>query len=554
MFCTKCGAELEDGAKFCTACGQPTDDQAVPAAPATAPEAPAAKESKDAVGDFLAKAKLFFASAWIKTKELASNIDKKLADVLGAKKLYAYAGVIALIGIIIVISVIAALIPESNGYLTYDSAIRLMSQDDTVYMLKNGKATAIKTDAETVDSTKSSIDGKVTVFVSNGELFLLKGKKAELIAENVGDYTLSLYGDAVVYTEVEGLNITYYYRKLSSGKSIKLHENELASSLLSYAIAPDGKSVSYFISDGLTDRALFYFNGKEATELDDCYGRVIGMSNGGKYIYVEVVKDLKTYLYAYNKKGDGTKIDSCNAGGFALNLSATEIMYTGNDKTYISTKGKEPIKAASAIIELVKPAYTSTFKLSADCVVYPVESLYEHVYSSGSTAYYVSKRESKNIKLVKADSWDFRLDNSAEFLYYFDDDELKVLEIAKGERADDKAKTIAKDVEEYVLTSDRKYVYYLSDAELHVVNGKKGGKSKELQTDDVSDILAIDKNDAVYFLSDGDVYAATGKKKGKLVLDDGYSSSLGGYVYLTDGDTLYAARGRSKPKALIELD
>ena len=38
MFCTKCGAQLEDGAKFCTGCGAQTRFAQVPAPEATAPD------------------------------------------------------------------------------------------------------------------------------------------------------------------------------------------------------------------------------------------------------------------------------------------------------------------------------------------------------------------------------------------------------------------------------------------------------------------------------------------------------------------------------------
>ena len=44
MFCTSCGAPLEDNAKFCTSCGARVENAAAPAtatAPATAPVAPA---------------------------------------------------------------------------------------------------------------------------------------------------------------------------------------------------------------------------------------------------------------------------------------------------------------------------------------------------------------------------------------------------------------------------------------------------------------------------------------------------------------------------------
>ena len=36
--------------------------------------------------------------------------------------------------------------------------------------------------------------------------------------------------------------------------------------------------------------------------------------------------------------------------------------------------------------------------------------------------------------------------------------------------------------------------------------------------------------------------------------EKGYFGEFGGYVYIMDEDTLYGARGRSKPKLLIERD
>src|SRR4051794_11907641 len=42
MFCTKCGAKLDDTARFCTACGQPVGPAVNPAALPVSPESTAA--------------------------------------------------------------------------------------------------------------------------------------------------------------------------------------------------------------------------------------------------------------------------------------------------------------------------------------------------------------------------------------------------------------------------------------------------------------------------------------------------------------------------------
>ena len=562
MFCTKCGAKIDDGAKFCTSCGQPVE-AAAPAAAATetpvqetapvaeaAPVAAAAPaEKKNTVGELIAKAKALWATVVEKVKPALKKADDKAGEVLGDKKNYAYAGVLVLVGLILTIAVVAAIIPDGNGYLASKS-VEAVDTDDVVYLLGEGKLTEIKTDAEAVASSKTSIDGETIVFMYDGELYAVKGKKAKAFAEDVSDYTLSLYGDSVVYSVVDGSETTYYYAKVG-GKSVEIFQSDLEQLLGSYVISPDGKSVAYTVTEGL-DTDLYFFNGKKSEKVAGCDGKVIGMSNGGKYIYASVVdEDLSTKLFVYNKNGKREKIDSCS-GSFALNLDGTEILYSNNGKSYISVKGKEGKKVAGDSLSLLMPRYTDSFSLGS-ATVYPVESLYGHVYTAGSTAYFVAKKDSKNVKLVKSDG-SLRLDDSAEFLYYYDDEMLMCLEVAKGEKAKDKAKEIAEDVEKFVISSDRKYLYYINDSELYVVNGKKGGKAKTIEGDDVSSSLTISKDDVVYYYCDDALCAAKGKSKGKAVMEDASFQNLGGYVYIADEDTMYAARGKSKPKKLIEID
>lgn len=565
MFCTKCGAEIEDGAKFCTSCGQRVEESAAPAPEAVpAAEVPAAEaapapeaapaEKKDTVGDLVAKAKVLFATVVEKAKPIAKKVDDKAKEVLGDKKNYAYAGVLVLLGLIITVSAVAAIIPDGNGFLATNE-IQMSSNDDIVYLFSEGKAIKIKTDAEGASDFETSIDGEVIVFEYDDTLYQLKGKKAKAFAEEVKDYTLSLYGDSVVYTVVDGLETTYYYAKVG-GKSVEIFANEIdltdGAILSSYTISPDGKSVAYTVTEGL-ETDLYYFNGKKSEKVAGCDGKVVGMSNGGKYIYAYVIdEDLSANLFVYNKNGKREKIDSAETR-FAFNLDCTEIMYYSNGKSYVSAKGKEGVKVAGDKLSLLMPRYTTSYSVGSASLIYPVDSLYGHVYTSGSTAYFVAKKESKNVKLVKADS-SFTLDDSAEFLYYMDDETLMCLEIAKGENAKDKAKEIAEDVESYVVTSDRKYLYYISDSELLVVNGKKGGKSKTIENDDVASRLTISNDDYVYYYCDDALCVTKGKSKGKALMEDAECASLSGYIYIADEDTMYSARGKSKPKKILEWE
>ncbi len=567
MHCTNCGAELEAGAKFCTSCGtrveaapEPAPANEAPVTPeitaeaaAPAPEAPA--EKKDAIGDLIGKAKSFFSGLWAKVKPALKKADDKAGEVLGNKKIYAYAGVIALLGIIIVIAAVAGLIPESNGYLSYERT-NIGFEDEQLYAIKEGKAVKLKTDAETIGGTSWSIDGKVCVFMTEEmDIYSLKGKKTALIAEDVSDYTLSLYGDAVVYTVVEDASEVYYYCKLGKDP-VEIFESELEAMLTSFIISPDGKSVAYTVYEGELDRDVYFFNGKESEKIASFEGNLIGMSNGGKYIYALSDLDEKANrnLYCLNKKGEKEKIDRVGSENFYFNLDCTEIMFFEDGRSYISVKGKEPVKAASATLSLIAPRYTSPYLYrnpEENAAIYPVDSLYDHVYSGDGNLYYVSKRDSKNVKLANTDG-DIFLDDSAEYVYYMDDEELKCLKISDGSNAKDRAKVIAEDVEDYVVTSDRKYVYFISDESVCVVNGKKGGKPKTLSADDVSGYLVISKDDVVYYESDDTIYGIKGKSKGKKIMDDAIAQNIGGYVYISDEDALYAARGTGKPKKILE--
>lgn len=556
MKCTQCRADLEGGAKFCTLCGAPVPEGVVPEDPKQFSVQEVLNTSKAFTVNTANKIKPACQSLWGKICGLVKKGDEAITEKLGDKKMYAYAGVIGLVGIIIIVSAIIGLIPNDNGFLTYDTVGTVDAFDDKVYILRGDKMTELKTGAENVSDQATSIDGKVTVFKDyENILYAVKGKKTIELAEDVASFRLSLYGDYVVYAVQDGTSVLHYHCKVSNGKSVEIFESELDGMLTSYAISPDGKSVAYIATDGL-DADLYYFNGKKSEKLGECLGSVIGLSDGGKYIYATDVNDEgKVYLYAFDKKGKDTKIDSCNSFSFALNLDATEIMFMNNGKTYVSVKAKEPIKVASNDLELILPSgVNEPYECSELGNFYPVETLFNHVYTSDSAAYFVSRKENKNIKLVKGSY--FTLDNSAKYLYYMDKNDVMVLEIAKGEKAEDKAKLIAEDAYFYLVTSDRKIVYYADeDLELYAVNGKKGGKSKKISSDELGDAPVLDANDVVYYECDGDMYAAKGKKSGKKILSDFEGcESLYGYVILSDEDTLYIARGTKSPKKLMSLD
>ncbi len=592
MFCTNCGAKLEDGANFCTSCGARVEEAApaqaanvtdIPAVETSAPspvvntpvtdappaenpeqapvsetpvieaDAPSAEtpaQKTDAVADLLAKGKALWATALSYVKPLIKKADDKAGQLLGNKKMYAYIGALALVGIIIVVCAVVGMIPESNGYLAFESSHLEVYGDDQLYSFSGGKKTEIKADVDIAISESYSIDGKAVAFQDDsGDLYMIKGKKAVLVAEDVFEYALSIYGDSLVCGSGDAFVSRSYYYCRPGKDPVEIFENNADEFLTSYAISPDGKSVVYNTTDG----DLYYFNGKKSEKICEFNGTVISTSNGGKYIYAHYLDDISVALYCINKKGDAEEISSGVSSEFHLNLDCTEIMFYHDGRTYISTKGKEPVKVASAEVSLLLPRYTTSITTGSlrSFSIHPVESLYDHAYYGGYNLYYISRKESKNTKLASSYGGVF-LDDSAEYIYYMDDDYLMCLEIADGSNAKNKAKEIAEDVDMYVVSSDRKYVYYISDDSVCVVNGKKGGKPKTLSSDDVEFKITITRDDTVYYISDDFLYGIKGRSKGKKIMADAYFENLGGYLYISEGDSIYAARGTSKPKKLID--
>ncbi|MBQ4140590.1 MAG: zinc ribbon domain-containing protein [Clostridia bacterium] len=578
MKCTHCNADLEGGAKFCTVCGQPVPEGVIPPDPETEPA------KKITAGEILAKVKGFFATlggkikpalskVGEKSKDVAKKADGKLEQFLGDKKMYLYAGVIGLVGLIIVISVIAAIIPNGNGYLTTQQ-VGIDVMDEKIYILKDSKAIELKTSAEAIADKFISIDGETILFLDDeGILHRVKGKKTVEIVEDVKDYIAAPFGNSVLFYSSEDDEEILYYTKTSKGKPIEVFESDDENALNEIAISPDGKSAAFTVYDDEGDSYLYYFNGKKSTKIKKCDGALVGLSNGGKYIYVASTnEDGKTNLYCYNKKGDSNKIGALTGSSVSFNLDGTEVMFANEDKTLVSVKGKEPIKVAKASgLKLMLPtnATQENYAISDHALVLPVESLFKHVYqasdrnisfeqgyTSSTQVFYITKKENKCIKLLSGKNISgATLDLSAEYIYYVDGDELMVLKISKGEKAEDKAKTIAEDVGSFVITSDRKYVYYIDDQDLYVVNGKKGGKEKKISKGDVM-YLAIDDKDFVYYVDDeSDVYATKGKKEGKRILSEGMiAPSAGIPVYAFDEDAIYATRGRRTPKKLLDIE
>lgn len=559
MKCPKCGVENAAGSRFCEACGAELPVQPAPepeSKPSEAAEAP--KNPVDQVKQLVTK-------------------NKKLLLAVGA----------GLIVLIILISVIASVATSGNGFVERKTvlwgAADVNSKEIAILSGTKLLSDKIELDYDSDDEIgfvgyepdyddlcgelpSTSLTGDVGAMVgTENTLYVVKGKNLLTVEEGVVKYALSADGKGIAYITEEEDDDDYYNVKrtlwlynISKQKSVNI-----ADDVNQFAISPDGKSVaytSYKVDEETykTTYTLYYYNGTDSTKLASGEEiAVLGVSNGGKYIYAwKRSDDGDKILYSYDKKGEESKkIGTVSNSTVYFNTDLTQILYYNDGKTYVSAKAGEPNKISSQEVRMLFPSNTvggvSTGGYGAICTV---STFYDHVYAADGGAWYIRKNADKTAKLVSK-AYDMRLDESGEYLYYLNsDDELYVLQVSKGSSAKDKAYKLAEDVDRYIVTPDRKLVYYISDHSLYSVNGKKGGKSRQVYNDDVDNKLRMNAKGVVYFISDDALYACSNGKKAQKVMDEVKAlDSIDGIVFARDdGGSLYVTDGSKKLKKVMD--
>ena len=466
--------------------------------------------------------------------------------------------------------------------------------------------------------------------ITDRKLILVKNKKATVVAEDVVAFKLSVNGKGIGYVteqEAEGNEVNHelFLYNVSKKKSTSI-QSEYMDSSYNYALSPDGKSMAYYkVDEDDGTYTLMYFNGSKHTKITSNEVTLIGLSNKGKYIYVtstdtdEEKEETKTTLYCYNTKGDKQKLGSCSTSTFRFNEDHTQILYYDGAKSMISAKGKESVRISSNYVypmipkssssvtysvttsavlsfieylkqydinlddlaenEYLKNMYEAMYKsfkenskVYTTVVTVPCDNLYNKVYTCYKdeqySAWLIKKNTDKSVRLVN-NIGDCTMDESYEYLYYTDkDSNLMMIKVSHGERASDKAKQIAEDVDNYVVTSDRAKVYFISDDALYSCNGKTGKSKKTVAAEDVYSGIVLNANDVCFYIVEGDAYATSNGKKGKMVVADvgyyeyEYSDNIyyymyvseNGVVYIETEDATFASKTNKKPSKIYTND
>lgn len=577
MKCDNCGAIFDDGARFCAYCGSQLHQHETREA--------AAEETAKLMHEMVCEVNENPDTSLREPEEEVLVIEEKktkfsvpsmsvIKEKVKKNPLYIIAGIIVFFVFVLLVASIVDL-SKGNGFVEYNRYYFQKTNEDGEYIIiRNNKkiGSPISVDDDNFKYYGDSFDGRVMIFVADDDLYIVKNDKIKKAVKDVKNADVSLNGKSVLYNkfdEEDSETVTYMYN-VKSGKSQKIFTSDNDKTLTRMIMTPDGKGGVYTVKERDEDEEngykylTYYFNGSESTKITSTELAVHGVSNKAKYIWVTTTKQedgkSETVLYLLNKNGDKKKIGKINdTSSIKFNADCTQIMYTnqnskGNVYTYMSIKGKSPVRLAKGKLSLV----TSGMDVINIRNALPVKNLYGHVYTASNTdgginAYLVKKNDYEKLA---SDVQKLTLDSKGRYLYYIDsddDDALYVLEIEKGESAVDKAVKIAEEVDAYVVTSDRKYVYYVSDEGLYRASGKKAGKPKCIVNDGILDSLEINDNNVVYYIDeDHTVYATTGGK-GKRIADDVDNAySIGKYMYIEDEDgSISVTTGKKKPKKLI---
>lgn len=553
MFCTKCGTQNADGVIFCSSCGNALNAapaaEAAPVVPET--EAPASTNPIDKVK---ATALKVLAPVQPLIEKAKPFVEKNKLLVVGA------AGVLALV---ICIALLCAIFGGGSGYDAYKHYIGVKIDDGEIVILyDNKKPKSTGMDAEGIDSISRSIDGsRAAILTEEGELAFIKGTKLTKVDEEVEYFMMSSDGTGIAYVTEndDGYTLTLYNTK---NKKAKVVTKNLYG--YNFELSPNGDSVCYLERKEDDDSAsLMFFKGSKSTKITSDEVVLLGLANNGKYIYVGAENDDgDAYLYCYDKKGNRDKIGKISDSEVIFNKDHTQVVYfsssDGNTRTYISIKGKEGVKISSSEAYPILPGntYVTSGRYSTTVAAKTLlNKVYQCEGEKGTNVWFIRKNPDKSEKLVGG-VYGITLSEDGKMLYYIDDDELKVLTVKHGDKAADKAKVLAEDVDDYVVTSNCSKVYYESDNALYCVNGKTGSGKKTIATDNVS-YLCINGKDVVYYILDDDAYASKNGSKGtKVVSDADYISQYPNgmiRIYSDDG-SIYSTTGAKKPTKIWSAD
>lgn len=381
--------------------------------------------------------------------------------------------------------------------------------------------------------SETSDDGFVTALISeDNDLYWVTPSTVHRIARSVNDFTLASSGKALIYVDEKGA--VFYYspdkenaEKLADSTSAS-RVNTMIENLSQLSISPNGKIAAYTLPQGSGSSALFRYSGGKSELIKDDFYAVAVLDNGGMYVYSQEDKSL----YFHTKKNESIKIGSDIDSSFYNNADNSEIIFMSGDKAYLSIKGNEKVKLGNFDGYIIP--FQSSFGWDTN-LIYSVIStgmnMANHPKTFAGSVFMGNVDDERRLlyidenldtHVISRDVSYYQLSNDRKEIYYTEYESLYRVDVNNL----DKVTWIGDAAQMAGITSNGKYCYYVNyEKELYCV--KKGSEENPEKIADDVYYIVVGHDNTIYFMNDlsskdytGSVYACRPGKQKELVAND----------------------------------
>lgn len=525
MRCVKCGMDCPDQVKYCSRCGNILNIQ----------------ENR------------------IKIQAVHQMSVKRMSG----KKLTAVAAIAGVL-LILIGALIIHMASDQSVYTYHDSssiqAISIIPEipgyEKITFVTGDGTLLADKM-LTTYTDCQSNLSQSIYGVLNQGDLFLVTKKGFEEILQEVDSFTISADGTALAYTVTDVTRqTTLYVYDISSKKSIRIADGVKNGN---YVISPDGTYVA-FIKDYVSDQDYKLCICKSGKELE-----VIGMNK----LPLAIADDAKYLYYLDNSKlivrshEEALRLSAEFSGIIMFNESNTEILFSDEDKTFLSAYGQEKQKICNKQLESVILPDSICRKMTSKnfkSYMLGTKHLTGLVYRFDTSFYYLSA-SLELAKLCECNVKDYAIAEENTKFLFSDGQNLYYIEDIQAAQPEPVTIIEHGDIGAFLTDSELSYVYYVNhDDEL--IYQPINGTGKKIADEVKEGFYYMDwNNEYVYFLTDTDragvgrlYYSKEGSdKKAVAGASEVSLASYGGNVYyrIDEEDSKVSLMLLKKGKAVV---
>ncbi|MBQ8171235.1 MAG: zinc ribbon domain-containing protein [Oscillospiraceae bacterium] len=520
MFCSNCGKQIPDTAKFCPMCGTNFSDKPAPEVAAPAPAAPVMPANTIPVQPTPTVEAAVAAQQPV--QPVAAPAVAAAPAPVAAKKplpkgvLFGFIGGAALI-VVALIVVLMIVVFSGGGSITgfgvFTDEYETVRTKDGLAIFHGAKNIDV-VDIDSGDNEKLANPMHTAMyFITNDDvLYYVDGNNTAVeVAEDVSDACISVDGKTLAYVEED--KVLYIYR---NGESEKVDELESKWSYYntSFCLSPDGAILLYSKYEEEDGESICYFYKDGKSEKLGKNLSPITVSQNGTTTFVYDSEDHE--ICAYKDLSD--KVESLsfsNSVTPSITMDLTQILYTDNDgDTYVySIDMDSPVKVAGGRVTPIFPANSAGMPESFDRFL-GIEDGKIRLYRRNGDAY-------EDERLISSFS-------------------------------------------SYQVSADGKTILYLEDGDIYKIKAEFGAEKQLVAEYAYSFKASADLNDIYFESYTGDLkYSSGDPKVTTMIADDDYDEYVvtpnGVCVIDYDGELGYSDNGGritqvKKPAEVDDLD